>query len=143
VAGSAPIREGQSEAVNVARLRQLLLERREALLREGDIELPKEAGDDDTARKPDEDAAPLAEMSQIIASKRNRTRTRQLEQIVAALARIEEDPDGIGCCDGCGDEIPIRRLELMPWVRLCIACQELRERDETTAGGRKHITDYD
>jgi RNA polymerase-binding transcription factor DksA len=31
----------------------------------------------------------------------------------------------------------------MPWVRLCIGCQEARERDETAGGGRKHITDYE
>ena len=128
--------------MDAARLRKLLLLRRDALVREGDVELHAEAADDDTARKPDEDAAPLAEMQQVIASNRNRARARELEQIGEALARIEDDPDDIGLCAECGDAIPDRRLELMPWVRLCISCQELRERDAST-GSRKHVTDYD
>lgn len=112
-------------------------------MREGDIAFETEAGNDDTARKPDEDAAPLAEMNQVIASKRNLRRAQELEQIAAALAHLDEDPDDIGCCDDCGDDIPTRRLELMPWVRLCISCQETRERDRAPTGGRKHITDYE
>lgn len=128
--------------VDSTRLRQLLLQRRDALVREGDMELTPEAGDDDTARKPDEDAAPLAEMNQVIASNRNRARALQLEQIAEALARIEDDPEDIGACDECGEAIPDRRLELMPWVRLCIACQEARERD-ASSGRRRHVTDYD
>jgi DnaK suppressor protein len=128
--------------VDATRLRKLLNQRRDALVREGDIAFETEAGNDDTARKPDEDAAPLAEMNQVIASKRNLRRAQELEQIATALARLDDDPEDIGCCDDCGDDIPKRRLELMPWVRLCISCQETRERDAAPTG-RKHITDYE
>jgi DnaK suppressor protein len=129
--------------VDAARLRKLLNQRRDALVREGDLAFETEAGSDDTARKPDEDAAPLAEMNQVIASKRNLRRAQELEQIAAALAHLDDDPDDIGCCADCGDDIPTRRLELMPWARLCISCQEARERDAAPTGGRKHITDYE
>ena len=124
-----------------ARFRRLLLDKRAALVAEGDVELVPEAADDNTARRPDEDAAPLAEMNQVIASNRNRVRTQQLEQIAEALQRLEDDPDDFGFCEDCGDEIPPRRLELMPWVTLCIPCQETRERDGSPIG-RKHLTDY-
>ena len=31
-------------------------------------------------------------------------------------------------CDDCGCEIPMRRREAVPGVRLCIDCQEVEER---------------
>jgi DnaK suppressor protein len=127
--------------VSVERFRKRLLAKRAQLLAEGDVEVVPEAGDDDTARRPDEDSAPLAEMHQVIASNRNRARTEQLEEIAEALVRLEEHPDDFGFCEDCGDDIPPRRLDLMPWARLCIPCQEARERDGIPAG-RKHITDY-
>ncbi|HWB78195.1 MAG TPA: TraR/DksA family transcriptional regulator [Nannocystaceae bacterium] len=95
----------------------------------------------DTMRKPDEDAAPHEEMSQVIASNRNRAHAEELREIEAALERLAEDPEAFGVCESCEEEIPARRLELRPWVRLCIDCQEADER-EHTPGARKHITDY-
>ncbi len=118
-----------------------LLRRQVELRAEGDIALVPEAAHDDTARKVDEDAAPLAEMNQVIASKRNVERTRQLAAISEALERIEGDPEDFGSCDDCGEAIGRRRLEVMPWALLCITCQEQQER--AGAGGRRrHITDY-
>ena len=35
--------------------------------------------------------------------------------------------DGVACCRECGDPIPSRRLEALPGVGLCRACQEERE----------------
>ena len=127
-------------APDLRKLRQLLLEQREALLREGDLEIEPES-EDDTARKPDDDARPLAEMAQVIASNRNRERTEQLHLIAEALARLDASPDEFGLCEECDEPIGKRRLELLPWVRLCIECQSARE-DDRTPGGRRHITDY-
>jgi DnaK suppressor protein len=121
-------------------LRRMLLQKREELLREGDLEIEPES-DDDTARKADDDARPLAEMNQVIASNRNRERTEQLHQIGEALARLDADPDAFGLCEECDEPIGKRRLELLPWARLCIDCQSAREGDDSP-GGRRHITDY-
>ena len=42
--------------------------------------------------------------------------------IRAALARIE---DGIfGTCLNCEQEINVKRLKAIPWVRYCVPCQE-------------------
>lgn len=35
--------------------------------------------------------------------------------------------NGVACCRECGDPIPARRLEALPGVGLCLACQEERE----------------
>jgi DnaK suppressor protein len=119
-----------------ARLEAMLAGLRE----EGDLELETiaKAGGEG---KVDDDAAPLSEMNQAIASSRNRERTVRVRGIRAALGRLAEDPEMFGTCEGCDDEIPRRRLELMPWVTLCIACQSKNE-DGSRAGARKNLTDY-
>lgn len=126
-----------------ATLRQRLATRRLALrdeLRgEGAVDLTSEV---DTARKVDDDAAPLEEMSKVIASNRNKSRADELRAIEAALARMHDDPEDFGACEGCGEDIPLRRLELMPWVRLCIECQQVEEREGGASATRRHLTDY-
>ena len=44
-----------------------------------------------------------------------------LAEIDAALKRIEEGTYGV--CTNCGKEIPVERLEALPWATLCIDCQ--------------------
>jgi DnaK suppressor protein len=111
------------------------------IMAEGDLELeparkhPAEVGGD-------EDEQPLAEMNQIIASKRNRARTEVLGRVLAALKRLEDRPDDFGLCGECGEPIG-RRLEAMPYVDLCLECQQ--ERDGSPGGNpgrRRHLTDY-
>ena len=46
-----------------------------------------------------------------------------LASVDAALKRISEGT--FGDCLNCGQEINSKRLEAIPWVRLCITCQEL------------------
>ncbi len=120
----------------------LLLRRQTELRTEGDVELVPENEGGDTARRVDEDAAPLAEMNQVIASKRNAERARQLVAIGEALELITDDPEDYGVCEDCSDPIKRRRLELMPWSTLCIRCQEQHEIRDGLGGRRKHITDY-
>lgn len=112
---------------------------RAALLAEGAVEVRVEA-EEPVASKMDEDAAPLREMGQAIASARNRERASRLVQIDDALSRILDDPDSFGLCDTCGEEIPPRRLALLPWARLCVDCQSRRE--AKGAAVRRKVTDY-
>ncbi len=51
--------------------------------------------------------------------------SRLLEQIDAALARIEDGT--YGTCTACGREIPEERLEASPWAALCIDDQRKAE----------------
>ena len=125
-----------------AKYRRLLVTMRDELIAQGDVEIEAEE-DGDVVRKPDEDAAPLAEMNQVIASNRNRARVARLAELEAALTRLDDDPEGFGLCEDCDEPIKTRRLELMPWVRLCIECQGQREQAAERRGTRKHLTDFE
>jgi RNA polymerase-binding protein DksA len=51
--------------------------------------------------------------------------TRQLEQIDAALARIEAGT--YGTCTACGKPVAAERLRAVPWAILCIDDQRRQE----------------
>jgi len=51
---------------------------------------------------------------------------RVLELIREALDRIEDKSFGI--CVNCESEIQPKRLEAVPWTRLCLQCQDLQEK---------------
>ncbi len=89
----------------------------------------------------DEDEQPLNEMLQAIASNRNRNSEGVLQRVVRALGKIRKDPDSYGECEECGDEIPLGRLEAVPYVEYCVNCQG--QRDAPKGGPtRKKLTDY-
>ena len=121
------------------RHRQRLLDLKAEILAEGDIDL--EPGRlEATAVGSDEDAQPLTEMSQAIASSRNRNRSGVLARVVAALGRLEADPEMFGRCTECEEPIPEKRLELMPYVELCVECQQAT--DGPRRGGRRPLRDF-
>ena len=122
------------------RIRKRLLELKAEILNQGDIELPPAGSDVEDARR-DEDTQPLAEMSQSIASSRNRNRSEVLARITAALARIDDDPDSFGRCTDCEEPIAAKRLELMPYVELCVDCQQANDGPRKT-GPRRHLRDF-
>jgi DnaK suppressor protein len=119
------------------RYRKRLLELKAEILSEGDIEI-EPGRDDATAVGSDEDAQPLTEMSQTIASSRNRNRSAVLARVTAALARI--DDDSFGLCAECEEPISAKRLQLMPYVELCVECQQAH--DDPRKRGRRHLTDF-
>jgi DnaK suppressor protein len=122
-----------------ARFRQKLVDLKAELLDEGDIAL--EPGRADAAAiGTDEDAQPLAEMSQTIASSRNRERTVVLRLATAALRRLDEEPESFGLCTECEEPISAKRLELRPYVELCVECQQAKDAPRGTT--RKSLTDY-
>ncbi len=123
-----------------SRFRERLLELRAEILTAGDIE-PEAARQEATAVGNDEDSQPLAEMAQSIASSRNRNRTGVLARVLAALARIENDPESFGLCVECEEPIAAKRLELMPYVELCVECQRAQD-EPVRKGGRRHLTDF-
>ena len=51
---------------------------------------------------------------------------RLLQAIDEAIARIDAGTYGI--CVNCGAQIPLERLEAMPWATLCIDCKRKEER---------------
>jgi DnaK suppressor protein len=120
--------------------RKRLLDLKQEILAEGDVEI-EPGRQDATAVGSDEDAQPLTEMSQSIASSRNRNRSGVLARVVAALARLDGDPDAFGLCLDCEEPIAPKRLELMPYVELCTECQQSADGPRQTAG-RRHLRDF-
>ncbi|MGC5022461.1 TraR/DksA family transcriptional regulator [Micromonospora sp. DT47] len=41
-----------------------------------------------------------------------------------ALRRMSEG--SYGSCEGCGGDIPLARLEVLPWAQYCVPCQQRR-----------------
>jgi DnaK suppressor protein len=121
-------------------LRAALLARRTELVAEGDVPVPMQRLD--AVSKPDEDETPLTEMNQVIASNRNRARTAALQAIDDALVRMSRDPDSFGVCETCDEQIPERRLVLVPQATQCAACQAEEEARNKGGKARKHLTDY-
>ena len=127
-------------AKELERHRKRLLEIRTEILAEGDIEL-EPGRQDATAVGSDEDAQPLTEMSQAIASSRNRNRSAVLGRVAAALKRLDADPEMFGLCVECEEAISPKRLELMPYVELCVECQQATD-GPRTKGSRRHLRDF-
>ncbi len=73
----------------LTKMRELLLQRRAEVLAEGTVPVEFEKGE--VVAKPDEDAAPLAEMTQVIASNRNRSRTAALQATLCAECQKEDE----------------------------------------------------
>lgn len=120
----------------------LLEAQKHALLERGDEDLRPSHRDGPT-EKVDDDAAPLSEMSQVIASRRNKERTAKLHAIERAIARVREDPELYGLCILCEEPIAARRMEVVPWADQCLRCQERGEGDGARRGARRHLTDYE
>ena len=61
-----------------------------------------------------------AMQQQAMANATSQKRTQEAVAIQAALERIKEEE--YGYCEGCGDDIPPKRLELNPTAVRCVGC---------------------
>jgi RNA polymerase-binding transcription factor DksA len=127
------------KASELAQWKQRLLALRAEILAEGDVAI-EPVRKDDTRVGSEEDEQPLVEMSQVIASKRNRERTESLKRVNRALARIESEPEMFGLCRECEEPIG-KRLLAVPYAEFCVECQQ------SSDGGpklcrRRHLLDF-
>jgi RNA polymerase-binding transcription factor DksA len=67
-----------------------------------------------------EDGAALADGD--LATARTAAIRRVLTEITAAEDRLTGDT--YGTCQGCETRIPGERLEILPYVRYCVTCQQ-------------------
>jgi DnaK suppressor protein len=118
----------------------LLGARRDALLASGPDKIEPNRRDSATSGVPDDDEQALSEMLQTLASTRNRESAQLLAAIDRALAKLADRPDEYGTCEDCEEDIPARRLEVMPWAALCTECQSKQDPKRNVA--RKKLTDY-
>ncbi len=73
-----------------------------------------------------------AELSRETLYKLSQTEREKLFLIEIALKKIESGTYGI--CEECGAQIGEKRLEALPWVRLCIECSEKDEAMRLSTG---------
>ena len=60
-----------------------------------------------------------------LASRLAVVEARELAQVEYALARIQGGQ--YGSCAGCGEKIPVARLDALPYCTLCVSCQRETE----------------
>jgi DnaK suppressor protein len=118
----------------------LLHARRDKLVAEGPQKIEPNRKDPSAVGVADEDEQALSEMLQTLASTRNQGSARELGEIDRALRKLRDDPDEFGVCEDCGDDIPEKRLTLMPFARFCAECQAVADPKRNVA--RKSVTDY-
>ncbi|HZZ84583.1 MAG TPA: TraR/DksA family transcriptional regulator [Anaeromyxobacteraceae bacterium] len=124
----------------LATIRAALARLREELVRAGPAKIEPSRQDPATAGVADEDAQALSEMLQSLASARNRGQADLVALLDKALHKLEVAPDDFGLCEDCEEEIPPKRLAVMPYAPLCAECQAKREpRRQAT---RRSLTDY-
>ena len=63
--------------------------------------------------------------------------TKTLKNVDHAIQKLDEGAYGI--CDECGMEIGEKRLQVMPFARYCVNCQQEREKLTETDQGRAWI----
>ncbi|MGC1371529.1 MAG: TraR/DksA family transcriptional regulator [Candidatus Sulfotelmatobacter sp.] len=127
---------GKSE---VEQLRKKLeLQRQEVARFLKQIEEETRSLDADSAQDPaDQCVSSMSKESLFQQSSQRRTSLRLIE---AALRRIEDGT--FGECAGCGDEIPIRRLNALPWTQFCLRCQEAVERERGGVSARPFLVPH-
>lgn len=108
-------------------LRERLLAIRREIL--GDVELnirqSKEVGDDGTKDIADMAAGTYERMILMDLGEKERERLRLVDR---ALEKMKGDD--YGQCEECGEEIPPKRLEVVPFARYCVACLSQMEKRE-------------
>jgi DnaK suppressor protein len=119
--------------------RKALERLRAQVLQAGPARIEPNRRDPVTAGVADEDAQALSEMMQVLASKRNEGQAALVRQIDRALAKLTDAPEDFGICEECEEEIASKRLALVPYATLCVACQA--KRDPRPGTTRKKITD--
>jgi DnaK suppressor protein len=98
--------------------RDKLLDRREGLV--GQVQAAELY-----SRERDAEMAANAYTKELLVSMSDNDR-QLLNLIDEALERIETT--GYGKCVHCGEALPDKRLDAVPWARHCVRCQDLQER---------------
>ncbi|HZN55653.1 MAG TPA: TraR/DksA family transcriptional regulator [Candidatus Polarisedimenticolaceae bacterium] len=107
-----------------AHFRELLLRKRQDLMRAYSISKGDSQSDLDNGTEDYVDYAVNSYAREFLLSLTEMER-KQLLLVEDALNRI--DRGEYGYCQQCGEEIAPKRLEVQPWARHCVRCQELEE----------------
>lgn len=96
-----------------------------------ELEIPNEETADET------DLTAL-ELDQSLRMKLHQREASFLHKLEEGLARIADG--SFGECEGCGEDIGVKRLEVRPTATYCVMCKEEEERKELLyMDGRKPL----
>lgn len=113
----------------IENMRQILVRRRDILAKAlaGDLDLLKQLRAQASGDMVD---AALDGIQDEISSQLAEVESRELSRIEYALERMREGR--FGTCEGCGECIPMARLNALPYATYCITCQREAERKATS-----------
>jgi DnaK suppressor protein len=118
----------EDENARRERLRKLLIQRRELIIREAKEEIRKfKSGEKRQLVETvmDDGDMSVMDMSEEISLKQLSTHRETLIKIDIAIRKLEEGTYGL--CEECGDEISEDRLKVLPFAIYCRDDQEKRE----------------
>lgn len=118
----------EDENTRKERLRKVLIQKREDIIREAKSEIKKfKSGEKKQLVETvmDDGDMSVVDMAEDISLKQLSTHRETLIKIDAALRKLEEGTYGI--CEECGDEISEERLKIMPFAIYCRDDQERKE----------------
>lgn len=108
---------------NNSAYRRMLLDKRQEVLSNLGIKFDTLAR---MGRVAEEDQAQITH-DEFVSLHKNSIDYGQLRMIEEALDRLESGDYGI--CLSCEEPIPAKRLNAIPWARLCVPCQEFASRN--------------
>jgi RNA polymerase-binding protein DksA len=115
----------------VEHYRQILVARRDELASET-VRAESGVGDQDELGRMDYGDRANADTAKEDLLQEAGRDSEELQQIEAALRHIAAGTYGI--CEECGREIPVARLDAVPWALLCVRDQEIADGQRRAAG---------
>ncbi|KPK25296.1 MAG: hypothetical protein AMK69_14690 [Nitrospira bacterium SG8_3] len=109
-------------------MKEILLAKREALIQEIKQQLGQSVTEEQSRRLEaamDSGDQALVDLDREMGISLQEMRNRQRQLIDDALYSLDEGTYGV--CAECGGEISEKRLEALPFARLCVACKSKRE----------------
>lgn len=112
------------------KFRSQLLDKRDEILAEAGKTLSEMT--DQTTNIPDPNDRATIESGRSFELRIRDRERKLLAKIEEAIGRLDEGEYGV--CDGCGEDIGIKRLEARPVTTFCIDCKTLQETKEKSQG---------
>ena len=109
--------------MDIQKIKEELLKKRAQIIES--LENNKKESQNEKSGVEDSADEVTAELSRETLYKLSQTERETLFLIDIALKKIESGTYGI--CEECGEKIGEKRLEAIPWVRLCIECSQHEE----------------